>query len=193
MMVRWACDLSAAPVVHFLIGLLPAPPGISGSDKISRSGVFTLDHGSGELCKRGVRVNLQDQPLQLLLLLLQHRGQVVTREEIRARPLAGYFRGFRPRTEQGRSEGPDCAWRFGRESPFYRNTAEARLPVPRPVEEETPGLPAAAVVESLAYPAPRPIPRRRLGMVVAAVPQPAQPSCWQSGSGSSPGGPDLEL
>jgi TolB-like protein/Tfp pilus assembly protein PilF len=37
----------------------------------------------GELRKQGVRVKLQEQPFQILQILLQRRGDVVTREELR--------------------------------------------------------------------------------------------------------------
>lgn len=40
---------------------------------------------SGELLKDGARVRLQDQPFRLLVVLLEHAGQVVTREEIQRR------------------------------------------------------------------------------------------------------------
>jgi len=40
---------------------------------------------SGELRKHGVRLKLQDQPFQVLALLLEHAGDVVTREELRQR------------------------------------------------------------------------------------------------------------
>jgi DNA-binding winged helix-turn-helix (wHTH) protein/tetratricopeptide (TPR) repeat protein len=48
-----------------------------------RFGVFELDSRAGELRKHGVRVHLQDQPFQILLLLLNRPGELVTREEIR--------------------------------------------------------------------------------------------------------------
>jgi len=50
-----------------------------------RFGVFELDPGSGELRKNGLRLNLQDQPLQVLEILLEKPGQVVTREELQQR------------------------------------------------------------------------------------------------------------
>src|SRR5580700_2550991 len=43
---------------------------------------FEVDLRSGELHKNGHRVRLQDQPFQLLALLLEHPGEVVTRLEI---------------------------------------------------------------------------------------------------------------
>jgi DNA-binding winged helix-turn-helix (wHTH) protein len=50
-----------------------------------RFGPFELDASSGELRKNGMRIRLADQPLQILTLLLEHPGQVVTREELRQR------------------------------------------------------------------------------------------------------------
>src|SRR5438477_11433730 len=46
-------------------------------------GVFELDLRAAELRKRGVRIKLQEQPFQILCLLLDHSGQVVTRDELR--------------------------------------------------------------------------------------------------------------
>src|SRR5947208_10643081 len=46
-------------------------------------GVFELDVRAAELRKRGVRIKLQEQPFQILCLLLDHSGQLVTREELR--------------------------------------------------------------------------------------------------------------
>src|SRR5260370_41991436 len=50
-----------------------------------RFGVFELDPNVGELRKRGLRIRLQDQPLQVLQILLERSGQVVTREELQRR------------------------------------------------------------------------------------------------------------
>jgi TolB-like protein/DNA-binding winged helix-turn-helix (wHTH) protein/tetratricopeptide (TPR) repeat protein len=48
-----------------------------------RFGVFVVDLRSGEVRKHGIRLKLQDQPFQVLALLLEHPGEVVTREELR--------------------------------------------------------------------------------------------------------------
>ena len=56
----------------------------SGSS-IVRFGVFEADLQSGELSRNGAKVRLQEQPFQILSLLLQKPGEVVTREELRAR------------------------------------------------------------------------------------------------------------
>jgi len=50
---------------------------------ILRFGTYELDLRAGELRKQGLRVKLQEQPFRLLTLLLEHAGEVVTREELR--------------------------------------------------------------------------------------------------------------
>ena len=45
---------------------------------VVRFSVFELDLRSGELRKSGVRITLQEQPLQFLVCLLEHPGQLVT-------------------------------------------------------------------------------------------------------------------
>src|SRR5882672_1376841 len=47
-----------------------------------RFGVFELDPRAGELRKHGLRVRLQEQPFQVLAMLLEHPGEVLTREEL---------------------------------------------------------------------------------------------------------------
>ena len=49
----------------------------------TRFGAFDVDLRSGELHKYGIRLKLQDQPFQVLALLLEHPGDLVTREELR--------------------------------------------------------------------------------------------------------------
>jgi len=46
---------------------------------------FEVDTRSGELRRQGSRVKLQEQPFQVLLLLLERSGEVVTREELSKR------------------------------------------------------------------------------------------------------------
>jgi TolB-like protein/DNA-binding winged helix-turn-helix (wHTH) protein/Tfp pilus assembly protein PilF len=50
-----------------------------------RFGIFELDVRAGELRKRGVKVPLQGLPVQVLTILLENPGHVVTRDELRAR------------------------------------------------------------------------------------------------------------
>jgi len=49
----------------------------------TRFGAFEVDLRSGEVYKHGIRLKLQDQPFQVLALLLEHPGDVVKREELR--------------------------------------------------------------------------------------------------------------
>lgn len=48
-----------------------------------RFGVFEVDLAAGELRRQGVRVRLQEQPFQVLALLLERPRELVTREEVR--------------------------------------------------------------------------------------------------------------
>jgi TolB-like protein len=50
-----------------------------------RFGRFELDVRSHELRKDGVRLRLQDQPFEVLVMLLQEPGEVLTRDELRRR------------------------------------------------------------------------------------------------------------
>jgi Tol biopolymer transport system component/DNA-binding winged helix-turn-helix (wHTH) protein len=48
-----------------------------------RFGNFEVDLQAGELRRQGLKVKLQEQPFQVLLMLLDRPGEVVTREELR--------------------------------------------------------------------------------------------------------------
>lgn len=48
-------------------------------------GSFEFDPKTGELRKHGLRVKLQGQPVEMLTMLLEHPGQVVTREALQKR------------------------------------------------------------------------------------------------------------
>jgi len=56
---------------------------IARQTHVVRFGHFELDLRAGELRKQGVRIKLQEQPFQVLALLLENCGQAVTREELR--------------------------------------------------------------------------------------------------------------
>jgi TolB-like protein/DNA-binding winged helix-turn-helix (wHTH) protein/Tfp pilus assembly protein PilF len=61
---------------------MPTPP---ASAQFARFGQFKVDFGARELLRNGRRIRLQDQPLQVLGMLLEHPGKVVTREELRVK------------------------------------------------------------------------------------------------------------
>jgi len=48
-----------------------------------RFGVYELDVRGGELRRNGIRVKLQEQPFQILQILLERPGEVITRDELR--------------------------------------------------------------------------------------------------------------
>ena len=54
-----------------------------GSAKVFRFGLFEADPACNSLTRNGARVKIQDQPFQLLTLLLDRPGEVVSREELR--------------------------------------------------------------------------------------------------------------
>ena len=56
---------------------------IAGLTRTIRFACFEVDLRSGELRKKGLRIKLQEQPFQVLAMLLDRPGEVVTREELR--------------------------------------------------------------------------------------------------------------
>jgi Tol biopolymer transport system component/DNA-binding winged helix-turn-helix (wHTH) protein len=57
----------------------------TNSRKVARFGLFEVDFKSQELRKSGIRIKIQDQPFQILAMLLEHPGEIVTRGEIQKR------------------------------------------------------------------------------------------------------------
>jgi DNA-binding winged helix-turn-helix (wHTH) protein/tetratricopeptide (TPR) repeat protein len=55
------------------------------SNPIYRFGLFEVNPHSGELTRKGLRVKLQEQPFQLLVLLLENAGDLVSRDAVRQR------------------------------------------------------------------------------------------------------------
>ena len=57
----------------------------SKANAVIRFGIFEADLHAGELRRNGSRIRLQDQPFQVLALLLARPGELVTREELRSK------------------------------------------------------------------------------------------------------------
>ncbi|HEY1676924.1 MAG TPA: tetratricopeptide repeat protein [Candidatus Sulfotelmatobacter sp.] len=55
----------------------------SSSAPIYRFGPFELDSGQGTLSRNGNRIKLQDLPYRLLVMLVEHHGDIVSRDEVR--------------------------------------------------------------------------------------------------------------
>src|SRR4051812_44636957 len=67
-------------------GYNPAVVPVPGSiPPVVRFGGFEAALGTGELRRKGVRVALQEQPFQVLAMLLERPGALVTRDELHAR------------------------------------------------------------------------------------------------------------
>jgi DNA-binding winged helix-turn-helix (wHTH) protein len=59
--------------------------GTNTTNRLFRFGVFEADEQTGELRKQGRRLLLQDQPFQVLLMLLERPGKLIARGEIQER------------------------------------------------------------------------------------------------------------
>src|SRR5262249_39518414 len=131
-----------------------------------RFGVFELNTGSGELRKHGVRVRLQDQPLKLLLCLIETPGEICTREVLIQRiwpdgTFVDYERGLNSAVTRLRQVIGDSA-----EAPRYIETLGGKgyrfiSPVER-VRVETAPQPGEGRKEE-SPPPPAPVPQNRSG------------------------------
>src|SRR5215472_12810815 len=63
---------------------VPQPRNMDQADAIFKFGPYELRSRAKELHKYGVKVRFRPQPFQVLQVLLEHAGEVVTREELRA-------------------------------------------------------------------------------------------------------------
>lgn len=57
----------------------------STSPKIMRFGLYEVDLAAMHLRKSGIKIKLQEQPFQVLTMLLERPGEIVTREELQKR------------------------------------------------------------------------------------------------------------
>jgi hypothetical protein len=80
------------------------------SSRITRFSTFEVNLHTGELRRRGQKVKLQEQPLQVLAALLERPGELVTREELRSKLWpADTFVDF----DHSHQEAARCAGRIG--------------------------------------------------------------------------------
>ena len=57
----------------------------SKSPPIVRFGIYEADLAAGELRKNGLKVKLQGKPFEIMTILLEHAGEVVSREQLHKR------------------------------------------------------------------------------------------------------------
>jgi DNA-binding winged helix-turn-helix (wHTH) protein len=119
----------------------------------ARFGVFELDLKAGEVCKGTRKILLQEQPLQILLMLVARAGRVVTRDEIKKRlwpndTVVEFDHSIHTAIKKLRQALADSA-----ESPKYIETVARRsyrLTVPVEWLESSPSGPPVAVGPGLA-------------------------------------------
>jgi DNA-binding winged helix-turn-helix (wHTH) protein/Tol biopolymer transport system component len=58
---------------------------VSPAEDVIRFGLFELDLKAGQLSRNGTKLRLPQQPLQLLAMLLERPGEILTRDELRQR------------------------------------------------------------------------------------------------------------
>jgi TolB-like protein/DNA-binding winged helix-turn-helix (wHTH) protein/tetratricopeptide (TPR) repeat protein len=121
-----------------------------------RFGVFEVDLQARELRKQGFKVKLQEQPFQILSMLLERPGEIVTREEIRKRlwpadTFVGFDSGLNRATNRLRESLGDDAEnpRFVETIPRrgYRFIAPVNIPATDTVELVARGLEVSAPAE----------------------------------------------
>jgi TolB-like protein/DNA-binding winged helix-turn-helix (wHTH) protein/Tfp pilus assembly protein PilF len=135
-------------------------------------GVFDLDLRTGELRKHGLRMRLQRQPFEVLVLLLERAGDVVTREELQqklwpANTFVDFDHGLNKAINKIRETLSDSA-----EAPRFVETVSGRgYRFLADVRVIGPSPPASAATAA-AVPAPSPlagVKRRPLKWVFAAA------------------------
>jgi cholera toxin transcriptional activator len=114
------------------------------SRRVARFGVFEADLSAGELRKSGVKLRLQEQPFQVLALLLERAGEVVTRGELQQKlwpsdTFVDFDHSLNTAINKVREALGDSA-----SSPRYVETLARRgyrfiAPVRAPVEVQAPG------------------------------------------------------
>ncbi len=99
------------------------------SGELIRFAGFELDRPAGELRKDGSCIRLQEQPLQILQILLEQPGKIVKREELRQKiwPSDTFvdFDHGHLQLHQSAARGAEGS---RRNAPFHRNPGEARIP-----------------------------------------------------------------
>jgi TolB-like protein/DNA-binding winged helix-turn-helix (wHTH) protein len=136
--------------------MAPLPSG----QHLVRFGVYQCDLRSGELYKNGRKVKLSNQPFRLLALLLERRGELVTRQELRERlwpneEFGEFNDGLNTAINKVRAALEDSAdnprfvetiprhgYRFIAPVEFETTAEKETPPVGRPVESSTGGLSA---------------------------------------------------
>lgn len=159
-------------------------------NSIIHFGIFEVDVRAGELRRSGSKVRLQDQPFQVLALLLERPGQLVTREELHARlwpadTFVDFDHGLNAAIKRLRDALGDSA-----ENPRFVETLARRgyrflAPVNRTPQEIISAPPALPRTQLESSGAPQPRRRWRFPLTVAAVLLAGISAGWHAGHRSA--------
>lgn len=144
-----------------------SPDSVQPPTPILRFGLFEVNRETGELRKAGIRLKLQEQPFQVLAALTENPGDLVTRDQLRARLWPGgehldYDHALTTAVKKLRGALNDSPTQ-----PRYIETLPKRgYRFIAPVETVTAGPPPAAAQEE---PATSPPGSRRLQTVLAVA------------------------
>jgi DNA-binding winged helix-turn-helix (wHTH) protein/Tol biopolymer transport system component len=148
--------------------------GTALNSNLVRFGVFEVDLRDRELRKSGVRLKVQDQPFQVLSMLLERPGEVVSREELQKRlwpddTFVDFDLSLNSAVKKLRnvlgddSDNPKFIETFYRRG--YRFVAPVKKTEAEAIPAQLPGNDAAAAKST----APRPLITRRSGTVFGLV------------------------
>ena len=118
-----------------------------GASGVIRFGIFEVDVRAGQLRRNGLKVRLQEQPFQVLAMLLERPGEVVTREDLHARlwpadPFVDFDHGLNAAVKRLRDALGDSA-----ENPrFVETLARRGYRFLAPVESSSPETPGAQIL-----------------------------------------------
>ncbi len=153
-------------------------------------GIFEVNLRAGELRRNGSKVRLQDQPFQVLALLLERPGQLVTREELHARlwpadTFVDFDHGLNAAIKRLRDALGDSA-----ENPRFVETLARRgyrflVPPYRTPQETVHALQTPLISGQESSGAPRPRRRLRLPLAVAVVVLAGISAGWHAGHRSA--------
>lgn len=127
--------------------------------RIFRFGIFEADLVAGELRKNGIRIRLQEQPFQVLAVLLERAGEPVTREQLREQLWAAdTFVDFDHSLNTAVTKIREALGDSASNPRFVETLARRGYRFIAPVQTYSPPPAQAAVPNSLSYAEQRPLP-----------------------------------
>src|SRR5260370_5153911 len=137
-------------------------------------GTYEFDLRSGELRKHGIRLKLQEQPSQILAILLEHRGEMVTRDELQRRlwpsdTFVDFDHSLNTAVMRLREALSDSS-----ENPRFIETLPRRgYRFVAPVEEKSPAAPETTIAQSAEVVAPQTPQSNDSPAITSLLPEPA--------------------